>query len=256
MISARSTRAAARRLGLRLGLAGACGLAALTIGDGWPQATRAAAPPPRPVASAPPVVATGLAAGIRPGWRAATIAVGPAAGLAGFIAPGDRVDVLLTQTLNGRRTAQTLLENLVVLGVDQRQRDSGPAAALSAAGDVVAASAAGDVVAAATSESDAGPPGLVTLEVTPRAAQALAVAGELGRLSLVLRGPGGGAADTGGRRWDSDVTGLPAALFAAPAPMAAAPAALPVTPASAAPPPAANGISIDYGAAAPGGAPQ
>jgi hypothetical protein len=50
MISARSTRAAARRLGLRLGLAGACGLAALAalaIGDGWPQATHAAPAPPR-----------------------------------------------------------------------------------------------------------------------------------------------------------------------------------------------------------------
>ncbi len=243
MISARSTRAAARRLGLRLGIAAACGLAALAIGDGWPQATHAAPLPPPVVMAAPPVADTGLAAGIRPGWRAATIAVGPAAGLAGFVAPGDRVDVLLTQTLNGRRTAQTLLENLVVLGVDQRRRDSGPAAALSAAGDVVAA---------ATDASGAGPPGLVTLEVTPHAAQALAVAGELGRLSLVLRGPAGGASDTGGRRWDSDVTGLPAAMFAAPAPIAAARTVAP----AAALPPAAGGISIDYGAAAPGGTPQ
>lgn len=255
MISARSTRAAARRLGLRLGLAGACGLAALAIGESWPPATRAAAASPRPATSAPPVppvADTGLAAGIRPGWRAATIAVGPAAGLAGFIAPGDRVDVLLTQTLNGRRTAQTLLEDLVVLGVDQRRRDNGPAAALSAAGDVAAAAAAADVVAAATSQSGAAPPGLVTLEVLPRAAQALAVAGELGRLSLVLRGPGGGASDSSGRRWDSDVTGLPAALFATPAPRAAAPLAAGV----AVPPPASGGISIDYGAAISGGTPQ
>jgi Flp pilus assembly protein CpaB len=206
MISARSTRAAARRLGLRLGLAGACGLAALAIGDSWPQASRAApaAAPARVAPAAPLVVDTGLAAGIRPGGRAATIAVGPAAGLAGFVAPGDRVDVLLTQTLNGRRTAQTLLEDLVVLGGDQRRRDSGPAAALSAASDVVAA---------ATSAGGAAPPALMTLEVTLRAAQALAVARELGRLLLVLRGPGGGASDTGGRRWAGDVTGLPAAAF-------------------------------------------
>ena len=59
---------------------------------------------------------------IRPGRRAISIAVSPAGGLAGFLAPGDHVDVLLTQTLGKRRTVQTLLTDLPVLGVDSHGR--------------------------------------------------------------------------------------------------------------------------------------
>jgi pilus assembly protein CpaB len=150
---------------------------------------------------------SGFAAAIRPGWRAATIAVTPAAGLAGFVAPGDRVDVLLVQTLGNRRTAQTLLADLGVLGVDQRQRADRTIAAPLAA--------ASDVIADATGASGSPPPDLVTLEVTPRQAEALAIAAELGKLSLVLRGPGRDAVAPGGRRWDSDVTGLSPAMLAA-----------------------------------------
>ena len=147
-----------------------------------------------------------FAAAIGAGQRAATIAVSPAAGLAGFVAPGDRVDVLLVQTLGSRRTAQTLLRNLGVLGVDQRQRaDSRLTAPLAAASDAIAGAAGA---------AGAAPPGLVTLEVTPAQAEALAVAAELGKLSLVLRGPGNEAPGLGGRQWDTDVTGLPAAMMA------------------------------------------
>jgi pilus assembly protein CpaB len=193
---------------------------------------------------------SGFAAAIRPGWRAATIAVTPAAGLAGFIAPGDRVDVLLVQTLGNRRTAQTLLDDLGVLGVDQRQRaDRSIAAPLAAASDVIAD---------ATKASGSAPPDLVTLEVTPRQAEALAIAAELGKLSLVLRGPGREMVAPGGRRWDSDVTGLSPALLAtsaaggglagalAPAPVQAVPT-VPAMPPVAAPPAEHGGVEVVYG---------
>lgn len=189
-----------------------------------------------------------FAAAIRPGWRAASIAVTPAAGLAGFVAPGDRVDVLLTQTLGNRRTAQTLVADLTVLGVDQRQRgDSGMTAPLVAASDVVA-----DAAGASSAE----PPNLITLEVTPRQAEAIAVAAELGKLSLALRGPAAGRTPVGSRRWDSDVTGLsPAQLaagnssessFVAPPPAVAAPVAAPPLAA-----PRASGVEIIYGTPLP-----
>jgi pilus assembly protein CpaB len=193
---------------------------------------------------------SGFAATIRTGWRAVTIAVNPAAGLAGFLAPGDRVDVLLVQTLGNRRTAQTLLDDLGVLGVDQRQRADGTIAAPLAA--------ASDVIAGATKSSGSSPPDLVTLEVTPRQAEALAIAAELGKLSLVLRGPGREMVTPGGRRWDSDVTGLSPALLTtstaggglaaalAPASVQAVPP-VPAIPPVAAPPAEHGGVEVVYG---------
>ena len=172
---------------------------------------------------------SGLGAMIRPGRRAISIAVGPAAGLAGFLAPGDHVDVLLTQQVGRRRSVQTLVTDLAVLGIDSHGRGDSPASE-----DEDAAFADGPA-----------PPGLVTLDVTPREAEALAVAAELGTLSLVLRGRGRETRTAHGPRWDSDVTGLPASLFAeaAPAP-AAAPPPPPAPPAAA---PATGGVAISYG---------
>lgn len=188
-----------------------------------------------------------FAAAIRPGWRAASVAVSPAAGLAGFLEPGDRVDVLLTQIVGNRRTAQTLLTDIGVLGVDQRQREPNLVTAPMAA--------ANDVIASAAGGPGAAPPDLVTLEVTPQQAEALAIAAELGKLSLALRGPGRETRRAAGRRWDSDVTGLAPALLAVDGGSSAlaAATALPVSmppPASAA---TAGGVEIAYGlsAAAP-----
>jgi pilus assembly protein CpaB len=148
-----------------------------------------------------PGAGSAFAAAIRPGHRAISIAVGPAAGLAGFIAPGDRVDVLLTQAVGNRRIGQTLLVDIAVLGVDLRQRGESP---LSTAIDAVA-----------EAMDSAGAPDLVTIEVPPKQAEAIAVAGEMGKLSLVLRGPGAEAQPPRGRSWDTEVTGLPAALLPA-----------------------------------------
>ncbi|HYH17401.1 MAG TPA: Flp pilus assembly protein CpaB [Azospirillum sp.] len=157
-----------------------------------------------------------LAAVLTPGARAVSIAVNGVTGVAGFIFPGDRVDVILTQALGrhedldkDRRASETVLRDVRVLALDQRNNDQ-----------------KGEVKTAQTA----------TLEVSPRQAEAVAVAAQMGALSLSLRSlakPGEGvemaAADTaasGGTAtdavtaapthtitWDSDVSlGLGAGL--------------------------------------------
>jgi pilus assembly protein CpaB len=69
----------------------------------------------------------GMASGIPPGMRASTIQATVATGVAGFILPGSKVDVLLTVTRNegpkdrigGGRTS-VLLEDVEIMAVDQR----------------------------------------------------------------------------------------------------------------------------------------
>ena len=191
-----------------------------------------------------------FAAAIRPGLRAISVAVSPSAGLSGFIMPGDRVDVILVQEIGSRRTAQTLFVDLGVLGVDQHRRGTASATAIEpiAAASDIAADAAGGI--------GAEPPQLVTLEVTPRQAEALAIAADLGKLALVLRGPGAETAQASVRRWDSDVTGLSAALLASGADRAAAPGPAQIlpTPPALAPSHAVGGVEIVYGLSAPANA--
>lgn len=111
-----------------------------------------------------------LAAALGPGMRAVTIPVSAKTGVAGFIFPGDRVDLLLTQKVSGTENedgfnaAETVLRNLRILATDQRT-DS----------QVVD----GKTVVTKTS--------LVTIEATPRIAEKVAVAEKLGTLSLALR---------------------------------------------------------------------
>jgi len=93
--------------------------------------------------------------------RAMTIRVDDVLGVAGFVQPGDRVDVLLTRAA-GRPEAATdvLLQAVRVLGVDQDANDKKDK----------------PVVARA-----------VTLEVAPGDAQKLTLAANVGTLGLVLR---------------------------------------------------------------------
>ena len=94
--------------------------------------------------------------------RAATIRVNDVNGVAGFVLPGDRVDVMLTRSdRNGDLVTDVLLQTVRVLAVDQ---DNDPESEQ-------------PVVAKA-----------VTLEVSPNQAQKLALASQLGSLSLALRG--------------------------------------------------------------------
>lgn len=101
------------------------------------------------------------------GMRAATVRINDVSGVAGFIQPADRVDVLITRVLPGgdRDTEVTdvLLQNIRVIAMGQHAKD-----------------ADGKPIPARTA----------TLEVAPIDAQKLALGEAAGTLSLVLRKPG------------------------------------------------------------------
>lgn len=106
-----------------------------------------------------------LAAVLHPDMRAVSVKVKDFTATAGFIFPGDRVDLLLTHTIKqgkiGRRASETVLTNIRVLAVDQRTDD-------------LNAKAKAKVKT-------------VTLEVTPKQVEMVNVARSLGVLSLSLR---------------------------------------------------------------------
>jgi pilus assembly protein CpaB len=105
-----------------------------------------------------------LAAVIDPGMKALTVRVNDVNGVAGFVLPGERVDVLLTRSTDKDEAwADVLLQNVRVLAADQSadERADKPS-----------------VVKA------------VTLEVSTAQAQKLSLASTLGALSLVLRPAG------------------------------------------------------------------
>lgn len=117
-----------------------------------------------------------LSARIRPGYRAVAVRVDDVSGVAGFVVPGDIVDVIYTrepETAANKRMAQqgsasayisdVILQNITVLGVDQNQSE------MTAAANVART---------------------VTLEVTNEDGQALSLAMQYGNLSLTLRGMG------------------------------------------------------------------
>lgn len=118
-----------------------------------------------------------LAAVLEPGYRAVTINVTAASAVAGFVMPGDRVDLILSRTTetgtsaNPNFVSETVLTDLRVLGADQR----------------------GGEAMKDEAKKDVAPPQTVTLEVTPKGAEVIAVAGELGKLSLSLRSLANGA---------------------------------------------------------------
>src|SRR5271165_2972960 len=104
---------------------------------------------------------------LSPGARAIAIPVATGGASTGLLYPGDRVDVILTQTfkhdppLTRRSVSETVVESLRVLAVDAP--DAKPTSAGNSFGRTV------------------------TLEVTPEQAEKINVAAELGKLSLTLR---------------------------------------------------------------------
>ena len=111
--------------------------------------------------------------------RATSIAVDAAEGGAGLIAPGDRVDVILTQTftdpnisVTSRSVGETILQNLRVIAIDQTTNLTGNATPGVTRASVIA---------------EPRLPKTVTLEVSVRQAEVLMVAGQLGKLQLTLR---------------------------------------------------------------------
>src|SRR6266404_3289964 len=119
------------------------------------------------------------------GQRAVTVPVDDVRGVAGFILPGDRVDVMLlrSETRQGEteNSASVLLEYVKVLAIDQLLNERPDHATVA-------------TVAKA-----------VTLQVTPEQAQKLLLAGNVGKLSLVLRQPAEGKLAEGRRITDSDL---------------------------------------------------
>lgn len=110
-----------------------------------------------------------LAAALGPGMRAVTVPVSAKTGVGGFVFPGDRVDLVLTQTVKGEgdetlRASETFLRNLRVLATDQSTETE---------------TVEGKTVVRAFRT--------VTLEVTPKIAEKVAVAQTIGTLSLSLR---------------------------------------------------------------------
>jgi pilus assembly protein CpaB len=105
-----------------------------------------------------------LSALLHEGMKAVTIRVNDVEGVAGFVLPGDRVDIALTR-LDGKGGATTdvVLQDAQVLAIDQSadERNATPSVAKS-----------------------------VTLEVDTVAAQKLGLAAQLGSLSLMLRKAG------------------------------------------------------------------
>ena len=109
-----------------------------------------------------------LAAALAPGMRAVSVPVTATSGISGFVFPGDQVDILITHPLPvsansneaQHRASETVLRDVRVIAVDQRLDSKGNEA-------VVAHTA--------------------TLEVTPKQSEIIAVATEMGKLSLSLR---------------------------------------------------------------------
>jgi pilus assembly protein CpaB len=109
-----------------------------------------------------------LSAVLRPGMRAVSVPVTVTSGISGFVFPGDQVDILITHSLpaggNGGayqpKAAETVLHDVRVLAVDQKLEGKG-----------------GEAIVAHTA----------TLEVTPKQSEIIAVASEMGKLSLSLR---------------------------------------------------------------------
>ena len=108
-----------------------------------------------------------LAAVLKPDMRAVSVSINPTTGISGFVFPGDRVDVILTMSVQDRqdeksanRASETVLEDVRVIAVDQttNDQDNQPVIAKN-----------------------------VTLEVTPKQAEVVTLVSELGKLSLSLR---------------------------------------------------------------------
>lgn len=95
--------------------------------------------------------------------RAITIAVSEITGVAGFVLPGTYVDILLTSTIgqkNKQPATRTLLQNVLVLGVDQLSSED---------------------------EDDPKVVNAITLQVNPNEGKRITLAQTVGEVTLLLR---------------------------------------------------------------------
>jgi pilus assembly protein CpaB len=123
----------------------------------------------RPISKSEPILLTKLSGEggratlssiVDENMRAITIKVNVTTAVAGFVLPGDRVDIMLTRDINGGLVTDFFLQNMKVLGIDQSANDQQDKPKVARA---------------------------MTFEVTPRQAQMLTLAGRIGTLSLALR---------------------------------------------------------------------
>lgn len=178
----------------------------------------------------------GLMPKIPRGMRAVTISVSDVAGVAGFVLPGARVDVLVTGTPprgGGETMTRTVLQNMTVLSADTNLQTDSKTQAIQAR--------------------------TVTLLATPEQSETLTLAQSQGRIQLILRNgtdedlaktPGsdvnklfavkGGvrASAPAASRDDGEWTGTPVRRRV-PVAVSAQPVSMPVLPVSAPPPPPA-----------------
>ncbi len=111
-----------------------------------------------------------MSAVLNPGMRAVSIAVNATSGNAGFISPGDHVDLIVTHRVkpqNGNNSqakipvvSETFVHDVRVLAVDQQLDNPDNKAILAKT---------------------------VTVEVTPHQAEQVAVAADMGKISIALR---------------------------------------------------------------------
>jgi pilus assembly protein CpaB len=106
-----------------------------------------------------------MAALLDPGMQAVSIRISKTTGVAGFIKPGDRVDVLLTITFKSKakfkpKVTETILTDVLIIATDQVTNDQN------------------------TKPSKAK---LITIQVTPKEAHIFTMGSSVGKISLVLR---------------------------------------------------------------------
>lgn len=149
-----------------------------------------------------------LSSMLAPGKRAVTVRVDDVRGVAGFIQPGDLVDVVLIRTMAESRSndsySEVILQSAKVLAIDQITGEHTEQPTIAKA---------------------------VTLEVGVEEAQKILLATNIGRLSLILRQPAEALADSVHRVTEQDLDNRPVA-----AKMPVQPAPVPAV----APPPAVS----------------
>ena len=101
-----------------------------------------------------------LSSMVAPDMRAITIRINDVTGVAGFVLPGDHVDILLSRNRGGGPVTDIFLQNIKVLGIDQDANQQ---------------------------RQEPGVVRAVTFEVTPTQSQKLVLAMQVGQLSLALR---------------------------------------------------------------------
>jgi pilus assembly protein CpaB len=159
---------------------------------------------------------------LEPGKRAVTVRVDDVRGVAGFIQPGDRVDVALIRTEAETKTKEgysdIILQSAKVLAIDQLTGERTDKATIAKA---------------------------VTLEVNEEDAQKILLAGNIGRLSLILRQPDEAKSDTVRRVTERDLTTTAPAVE--PAPVAEPVAPVVVAAPAQTPAPSARQVTIWLG---------